>query len=111
MVLMRNRRQTFAPDWRPSPRNGIVQRWKSTMTMTPPRLVHKRGDVSLVLFPHSDLRSAKTRPALVVEADNLQTGIAQVVVVMITSRLLRANHPSRVTVRRSTPEGRQSGLL
>jgi len=30
---------------------------------------------------------------------------------MITSRLFRANHPSRVTVLRSSPEGQQSGLL
>ncbi len=30
---------------------------------------------------------------------------------MITSKLPRANHPSRVTVLCSTPEGKQSGLL
>jgi mRNA interferase MazF len=30
---------------------------------------------------------------------------------MITSRLFRANHPSRVTVLSASPEGRQSGLL
>jgi mRNA interferase MazF len=30
---------------------------------------------------------------------------------MITSRLFRANHPSRITVRRASPAGRQSGLL
>ena len=47
------------------------------MTMTQPR--HKRGDVVLVLFPHSDLRTAKPRPALVVQADDLQTEIAQVI--------------------------------
>ncbi len=65
----------------------------------------------MVLFPHSNLRTAKPRPALVVQADNLQTGVPQVIVAMITSRLFRANHPSRVTVLRSTPEGQRSGLL
>jgi mRNA interferase MazF len=30
---------------------------------------------------------------------------------MITSRLFRANHPSRVTVLRSSLGGQQSGLL
>jgi mRNA interferase MazF len=30
---------------------------------------------------------------------------------MITSKLFRANHSSRVTVLRSTPEGQRSGLL
>jgi len=36
--------------------------------------------VVLVLFPHSDLKSAKTRPAVVVQADDLDTGVAQVIV-------------------------------
>jgi mRNA interferase MazF len=57
------------------------------------------------------LRTAKTRPALIVQADNLQTGLSQVIVAMITSRLFRANHPSRVVVEVSTPIGQQTGLL
>jgi len=77
----------------------------------PPKPTSKRGDVVLVLFPHSDLRIAKPRPALVVQADNLQTGLPQVIVAMISSKLFRTSHPSRVTVLRSTPEGQQSGLL
>ncbi len=79
--------------------------------MTPPRPAFDRGDVVLVLFPHSDLRTAKTRPALVVQASNLQAGLPQVVVAMITGRLFRANHPSRVLIERSTLIGRRSGLL
>ena len=81
------------------------------MTMMPPNPNYKRGDVVLVLFPHSDLRTAKPRPALVVQADNLQTGLSQVIIAMVTSRMFRANHPSRVSITRSTPEGQQSGLL
>ncbi len=76
-----------------------------------PKPAYRRGDVALVLFPHADLRTAKTRPALVVQADALQTGLPQVIVAMITSNLARAAHPSRVTIIRATPEGRQSGLL
>ena len=34
---------------------------------------YNRGDVVLVLFPDSNLRTAKRRPALVVQADNLGT--------------------------------------
>ena len=71
----------------------------------------KRGDVILVLFPHSNLRTARPRPALVVQADHIQTELSQVIVAMITSRMFRANHPSRVTVILATPEGQQSGLL
>ena len=81
----------------------------TTTTLLKP--TYKRGDVVLVLFPHSDLRTAKLRPALVVQADNLQTGLPQVIVAMITSKLFRANHPSRVLILVSTPEGQQSGLL
>jgi mRNA interferase MazF len=79
--------------------------------MMPPKPSYKRGDVVLVLFPNSNLRTAKTRPALIAQADNLQTGLPQVIVAMITSRLFRANHPSRVMVTLSTPEGQKSGLL
>jgi len=63
------------------------------------------------LFPHSDLRTAKQRPALVVQADKLETGIPQVIVAMISSRLLRAGHPSRILVTQASSEGTQSGLL
>jgi len=80
-------------------------------TTTPSRPSHKRGDVMLVLFPHSDLRTAKPRPALVVQANNLQTGLPQTIVAMISSNISRANHPSRVLIPVSGPEGRQSGLL
>ena len=80
-------------------------------TMTPPKPTYKRGDVLLVLFPQSDLKTAKARPALVVQADNLQTGLSQIIVAMITSRMFRANHPSRVTISLPTPEGKRSGLL
>jgi len=77
----------------------------------PPKPTYQRGDVVPVLFPHSNLHSAKPRPALIVQADNLQTGLSQVIVAMITSKLFRANHPSRVTVLRATSQGQQAGLL
>ncbi len=70
---------------------------------------YKRGEVVLVLFPDSNLTTIKPRPALVVQADKLQTGLRQVIIAMITSNLSRANHPSRVTILLSSPE--QSGLL
>lgn len=72
---------------------------------------YKRGDAILVLFPHSDLKTAKVRPALIVQASDLDTDLAQVIVAMLTSRTFRANHPSRVLIRLATSEGQQSGLL
>jgi mRNA interferase MazF len=71
----------------------------------------KRGDTVLVLFPNSDLRTAKTRPALVVQANGLDTGVPQVIMAMISSQMFRAGHPSRVTIRISSTEGERSGLL
>ena len=72
---------------------------------------YKRGDVILALFPDSNLQTAKKRPVLVVQADDLQTNLAQVIVAMITSNLSRKTHPSRVLVGISTFAGKQSGLL
>lgn len=34
----------------------------------------KRGEIVVVLFPDSNLRTAKLRPALVVQRDQLDTG-------------------------------------
>lgn len=70
----------------------------------------KRGDVVLVLFPDSNLRTAKRRPALVVQADNLQTGLPQTIVAMISSNMARMGHRSRVAVPQASPEGQQMGL-
>jgi len=81
------------------------------MTTTPQNPNYRRGDIVLVLFPNSNLRTAKTRPALVVQRDDLNSGLAQVVVCMITSKGFRSNHSSRVMVVLNTPEGRQTGLL
>lgn len=81
------------------------------INMTTQKVAYKRGDVVLVLFPHSDLQNVKLRPALVVQADNLQTGLPQVIIAMITSKMFRAHHPSRVAVLLSTQEGKRAGLL
>lgn len=71
----------------------------------------RRGEVVLVLFPNSDLRTAKRRPAVIVQADDLETGLSQIIVAMITSRLFRADHSSRVLIRLDEDEGAESGLL
>ena len=63
-----------------------------------------------MMFPHSDLRTSSRRPALLIQADNIQTGLFQIIVAMITSRMFRANHASRVPVILSTPAWHKSGL-
>jgi mRNA interferase MazF len=81
-----------------------------TMTNSWPNINPKRGDVVLVLFPNSELRTGKKRPALVVQADNLQTGINQIVVAMVTSNMSRGGHPSRVTISSASTAGKNAGL-
>ena len=71
----------------------------------------RRGEIVLVIYPHSDLRTYKKRPALVVQADDIGTGLPQAIVAMITSNLSRAGHPSRVAVQRGSPIAKASGLL
>ena len=45
-----------------------------------------------------------------VQADHLDTGLPQVIVAMVTSNMMRAVHPSRVSVKLASPAGRASGL-
>ncbi|MBI5344413.1 MAG: type II toxin-antitoxin system PemK/MazF family toxin [Deltaproteobacteria bacterium] len=70
----------------------------------------KRGDVILVCFPNSDLKTYKKRPALVVQADNLNTGLHQKIVAMITSNLSRSGS-TRVLVEKNSVRGKQMGIL
>ena len=72
---------------------------------------YRRGDVVLVLFPDSNLRTAKRRPALVVQADQLGTNLSQTIVAMITSNMSRAGVPSRVVVKAGGKSANESGLL
>ena len=70
----------------------------------------RRAEVVLVLFPNSDLRTAKRRPALVLQRDDLDSGLSQTILAMISSNLARRGHPSRVFVGRASSEGRSAGL-
>jgi mRNA interferase MazF len=70
----------------------------------------RRGDIVLVLFPNSDLKTAKRRPALVLQRDSLRNGLPQTIVAMISSNLARRGHPSRVFVGAASAEGRAGGL-
>ena len=70
----------------------------------------RRGDFALVFFPHSDLTTIKLRPVLVVQADNLNTGLPQLIVAMVSGNLARAGHPSRVTIQLADPIAPVTGL-
>ena len=70
----------------------------------------RRGEVVLVLFPNSDLKTAKRRPALVIQRNNLDSGLAQTIVAMISSNLGRRGHPSRIFVGANSAAGKAAGL-
>ena len=72
---------------------------------------YKKGTVVLVLFPNSDLVTAKRRPALVIQVDELNTGLEQVIVAIITSNLSRDGHPSRIRINKDSEQGKSSGIL
>jgi mRNA interferase MazF len=71
----------------------------------------RRGDIVSVLSPDSNLRTSKLRPALVVQADQLDSGLPQTIVAMITSNMARAGYPSRLAVRVAGERANGSGLL
>lgn len=72
--------------------------------------MYSRGDVVLVLFPDSNLKTSKARPSLVVQANDLNTGLNQLIIAMITTNMQRAGHPSRVTILADSPMGEQARL-
>ncbi|MBI5788036.1 MAG: type II toxin-antitoxin system PemK/MazF family toxin [Candidatus Schekmanbacteria bacterium] len=69
-----------------------------------------RGDVILVRFPNSDLKTYKKRPALVVQADNLKTEFKQRIVALITSNPDRRGE-TRVHVSQNSELGRQMKIV
>lgn len=73
-------------------------------------MTYKRGDVVLVYYPHSDLKNYTKRPALIVQADDVKTGLAQKLVAMITSNLTRTGE-TRVTVLKNSDLGKAMGIL
>ena len=88
------------------PRIGRGPRWMSTM-------LTNRGDVVLVAFPDSNRKrkTYKRRPALVVQADRLDTGLPGDAGRDDYQQLIAcASHPSRWMVGQTSPEGRQMGL-
>jgi len=72
---------------------------------------YKQGDIILVWFPDSNLMTAKKRPAVVLQSNNLQTGLGQLIIGMITSNLIRKGHKSRIFVDIHTEMGQETGLL
>ncbi len=72
---------------------------------------YKQGDIILIWFPDSNLLTVKKRPAIVLQADNLQTGLEQLIIGAITTNLMRKGHKSRIFIDIHTKIGQRTGLL
>jgi mRNA interferase MazF len=73
-------------------------------------MIYSRGDVVLTRWPDPNMATGKARPALIVQADGLGTGLSQVVVAGITSNMARAGPPCRVSIPLRSPVSRGTGL-
>ena len=73
-------------------------------------MTYKRGDVVLVLFPYSDQRTYKKRPALIIQDEAVDTQLPQRIVVAITSNLERTG-PTRIKITKDCTDGKAMGLL
>lgn len=71
---------------------------------------YRRGDVVLVYFPNSDLRTVRRRPALIVQDESVPVDHPQRVVACITSRTHR-HGPTKLYVSKSSTVGNEMGLL
>ena len=81
------------------------------MSSMPLIIRHLDVDSTLVWFPDSNLMTTKKRPAVVLQSNNLQTGLGQLIIGMITSNLIRKGHTSRIFVDIHTEMGQRTGLL
>ena len=68
-----------------------------------------RGDIVLVDYPFSDRTGSKVRPALVVQANYLNTRIADTILAAISRSTHRAS-ATQLFVDISTTDGRATGL-
>lgn len=68
-----------------------------------------RGNVVLVDYPFSDRTGSKVRPALVVQADELNQRIDDTILAAISSATHRSS-ATQLFIDLATAEGRQSGL-
>jgi len=71
----------------------------------------QRGDVVILDFPFVGGGAGKTRPAVVVQCDQLNQKIENTIVAMITGNIsLIGKEPTQFLIDPTTPEGKSAGL-
>lgn len=74
-------------------------------------MTYKRGDVVLVAFPNSDLKTFKQRPALVVQNMNVALDLEQLIAALITTSEAVGPGPTRILIEKQTRHGLRMKLL
>lgn len=74
-------------------------------------MIYRQGDIVLVWFPDSNLLTAKKRPAIVLQTNNLQTRLDQLIIGVIITNPMRKGHKNRIFVDIYTETGKQTGLI
>jgi mRNA interferase MazF len=88
---------------------------------------YRRGDIVLMYFPNTNREKIRRRPALVLEAreidnedvlpfllvqsDQLDSDLEQVIVASITSKSFRINRPYRILISTSDAQFAETGLV
>ena len=71
----------------------------------------KRGDVILCAFPHASQAPAKTRPAVVVQADFYNERIKNLLVAALTSVMTNRGDAAHFLIEADSAEGKRSGMF
>ena len=69
----------------------------------------KQGDIVLIVFPFTDLKSIKVRPALVISKEDFNNRQADAVFIMITSAINDIK-PEEILIKRNGSGFTQTGL-
>ena len=69
----------------------------------------KQGDIVLIVFPFTDLKSIKVRPALVISKEDFNQRQADAVFIMITSSIKDVK-PEEILINRNDSGFAQTGL-
>jgi len=73
-------------------------------------MIYRRGDVVVAYYIHSDGETWKARPALVVQADDIETNLPQTLLALISSQVEKRQGETRFTIFKDSQLGKDVGI-
>ena len=73
-------------------------------------MIYRRRDVVTVRYPNVDLKTWKSRPALVVQSESIDTGLPQIILALISGQVEKRKGETRIMVRKDSKVGRNMGI-